>query len=335
MLFARTRYYHLDNLDLGGLRLNKEDVLVELNAPPSQDDSGDEAKLDAAAPATATTVVVAGASVAGGVVVTGVVATDDATDGATDSAASPAVPASAAEQAPANPTPPRSESGAGSGGGAAPKGSPASIRAAIRRASAAPVAASGAGGASGAGAQVPRSPHARDDDARSVTAVDGRDLGEAVEVFTVTVRNIRATMKDIKWRYKQKKFPYLGVGSRRHHAALSGYQSSDTCVFIAQGDGQADASVAGGVLKLGFMVERAPAIGEAYEEWLANPDRPMPAEAVLQPQLSLSTVEVSVGQVELSFKGTWLSAVYNMLVSVPPRAWFVDRGTVALGVTVP
>ena len=86
------------------------------------------------------------------------------------------------------------------------------------------------------------------------------------------------------------------------------------CRARQQGDGLADAVVIGGELKLGFMVERAPAMAAAWDEAQAHPDKPAPPAAALQPQLSLSTVHVSVQDVGLTFKGTWLSAVYNMLV---------------------
>ena len=74
--------------------------------------------------------------------------------------------------------------------------------------------------------------------------------------------------------------------------------------------------VVGGSLQIGFMVEKAPALAEAWDEAEAHPDELPPPAAMLLPQLSLSTIQVQVEDVSLAFKGTWLSAVYNMLVCV-------------------
>ena len=54
----------------------------------------------------------------------------------------------------------------------------------------------------------------------------------------------------------------------------------------AQGDGEADALVLGGKLQLGFIVEKAPALAEAWDLARENPGELPPPGAILLPQLA-------------------------------------------------
>jgi hypothetical protein len=151
-----------------------------------------------------------------------------------------------------------------------------------------------------------------------VTLGNVRETGELV---TVRASNITATIKGLRWSYRQQYFPYangvgvadadikggditLGFRLVRHRpkeggeekkAGEGGEEGNDGGGAAGGGGGGADGGAAGGA-------------GGAGEELIPIPGMPI--------ALSLCTKTIEIESMTMRTKGSWLSWVYNLLAAV-------------------